>query len=383
MCGIFGFAGKSGWRSSLLLQSLAIADEARGRHSTGLVVQGQGKTFILKKALSGREFVARGHAGFLFKKAYGLALGHNRFATTGQVTDRNAHPFGVQVNRGWMFGVHNGVIAGKERIAREYDITEPDVDSEAVFRAIGKMQQRGMSVVDAIESITEFISASADFAFVWLDTSEQAMYLWRSPDRPLCIIDARRLDLGRWFCSTPEIYRNAWNMVAGALGDISKCRRFEAKPYRLYRIADDGAFEVETVKDLRYRKRCSVPEIKARKDWWNAPSFLNGGYRHYSGLSSADAVQVSLFEDEENEENVAEERRVDVPAYGNEDGPVRKEFLWEYTDEELEREIFIAEANLDFYNDDDDEAKSWREYLTELHDELENRNAGIEGERAA
>ncbi len=63
MCGIFGFTGHSSWKTSVLLQALCIADEVRGQHSTGLVVQTSTSDFFMsKKALRGKSFVARGIA---------------------------------------------------------------------------------------------------------------------------------------------------------------------------------------------------------------------------------------------------------------------------------------------------------------------------------
>jgi predicted glutamine amidotransferase len=247
MCGIFGFVGRSSWKTSLLLQSLCITGEVRGRHSTGIVIQSD-RCYLKKKSLRGREFVAERHADFLFRKKYGVALGHNRYATAGMVNDRNAHPFGVRVNGGWNFGIHNGIAGNKTGIARKYNIAESSV----------QMQNRGIDTVDAINNITEFISCDADFAFAYLNTSERAVYLWRSPERPLVIFDARRLWLGRWFSSTKEIFGNAWDLLAGAMGNLKKVTFFEAMPYRLYRCADDGVYEVEPVRDLEYRSRVSV-----------------------------------------------------------------------------------------------------------------------------
>ena len=254
MCGIFGFVGKSSWKTSVLLQALCITDEVRGKHSTGIVIQSD-RCFLVKRSLRGKEFVAQGHARLLFKKDYGIALGHNRYATSGRINDRNAHPFGVRVNGGWNFGVHNGVVGGVKSIARRYGVGKTSVDSEAAFRAIARLQNRGLDVVDAIDDVTESISRDADFAFAYLNTAENALYLWRSPDRPLVVLDARKLGLGRWFCSTEEIFRKAWELLAGALGDIGKISCFEAYPYRLYRCADDGAYEVEPVRDLRHKPR--------------------------------------------------------------------------------------------------------------------------------
>ncbi len=299
MCGIFGFTGHSSWKTSVLLQALCIADEVRGTHSTGIVIQTSRDNFFMsKKAVRGKAFVARGYCAFLFNRKYGNALGHNRFATAGAVNDRNAHPFAVKVGvKKWNFGVHNGIVGDKEEIAREYGVQNHDVDSAVVLKAMGKVQSQGHGVVDAIEEVTNFISPKADFAFAYLNGDEKAVYLWRSPDRPLTIIDARKLGLGRWFCSTPEIFAAAWNILRGALGDLKKVSKFDARPYRLYRVADDGEFEVEPVRDLKHTRRFvgyhhfdddsdsdlrgRSPECR-RNRYWQRDLFQNG--RHSGEL---------------------------------------------------------------------------------------------------
>ncbi|MGK7345031.1 MAG: class II glutamine amidotransferase [Candidatus Nitrospinota bacterium M3_3B_026] len=259
MCGIFGYVGKSSWRTSLLLQQLCIADEVRGRHSTGLVIQSRedDHCYLMKRALSGSEFVAEGHTGFLFGRKYRMALGHNRFATLGEVNNRNAHPFGFRVGEGWNFGVHNGVI-GSERtvktVAMSFGVkTTPDVDSEVAFWSIAKLVNRGMDTVEAIDKVTERISAVADFSFAYMDTERRCIYLWRSPDRPLWVFDARCHGLGRWFCSTEDIFFGAWRSIRGALGDPKEVKSRELTPYRLYRMGRDGL--VRKVKDLSHRPR--------------------------------------------------------------------------------------------------------------------------------
>ena len=299
MCGIFGFTGHSSWKTSVLLQALCIADEVRGTHSTGIVIQTSRDNFFMsKKAVRGKAFVARGYCAFLFNRKYGNALGHNRFATAGAVNDRNAHPFAVKVGvKKWNFGVHNGIVGDKKLIAREYGVQNHDVDSAVVLKAMGKVQSQGHGVVDAIEEVTNFISPKADFAFAYLNGDEKAVYLWRSPDRPLTIIDARKLGLGRWFCSTPEIFAAAWNILRGALGDLKKVSKFDARPYRLYRVADDGEFEVEPVRDLKHTRRFvgyhhfdddSDSDLRGRspKDqrnrYWQRDLFQNG--RHSGEL---------------------------------------------------------------------------------------------------
>jgi hypothetical protein len=148
-------------------------------------------------------------------------------------------------------------------------------------------------VIDAIEEVTNFISPRADFAFAYLNGVEKAIYLWRSPDRPLTVIDARRLNLGWWFCSTPEIFKDAWSILRGALGDLRKVSKFEAVPYRLYRVADDGEFEVEPVRELKHTSRLAWGEGVESIFEQETP----GGSRRHRGNRHSSSNQRDLFGD--------------------------------------------------------------------------------------
>lgn len=278
MCGIFGFAGVSSWKTSALLQSLCISDEIRGKDSTGIVIQNQNECLIKKKALRGKEFVGEGFTEFLFETDYSLALGHNRLATHGKVNDRNAHPFGVQINGGWCFGIHNGVIREKGTIAKLYDIEEPEVDTEVAFWAIAKMVNEGKDLTEAIVDVTQSIHPVADYAFAYLDTATRNIYLWRSEGRPMVILDARELGLGRWFASTKEIFTSAWQSLRGALGSIAKVTYQEAKPHRLYRLKETSVLQVVT--DIQVVTNAEMPPEPDID--WSLPK------EEYEGLNQTD-----------------------------------------------------------------------------------------------
>ena len=258
MCGLFGFTGPPSFRAASLLQALAIADEVRGRHSTGLALAAREEGSrrlsprLVKKALSGKEFVRAGWSQILFQAKYPLAIGHNRYATAGEVNDRNAHPFLIQRPHGAALAAHNGLVGGKEAIAERYGVKNHPVDSEVYFRAIGRRAGRTEEdLLQAILEVTAFIAPRADFACLWLEPAWRSLYFWRSPDRPLAVFDARKLGLGRFFASTVEILSDAWGSVRGCLPSIKKVETFEARPYSIYRVKDDGIWEVERIQDLK------------------------------------------------------------------------------------------------------------------------------------
>lgn len=253
MCGIFGYAGPpSDWRQAVLLESLCIEDQVRGVHSTGLVALNPERStcLILKETLKGDAFVAKGFTTFLYQNELSLVLGHNRQASSGKKNARNAHPFGVRSDTGWCFGIHNGTMhLDLDEFCEAFGIKKPDVDSEAIIRAIAYMKMTCGSNSEAIQRVTEWISAKTSFACAYMDPMEKNIYLWRNTERPLHIFDAREHGLGRWFCSTPEIFSAAWERHRGALGDKSKVKMFSLVPGRLYCLHEGG--EVETLLDMQ------------------------------------------------------------------------------------------------------------------------------------
>lgn len=266
MCGIFAFAGPSSFRAAALLQALTIADQVRGEHSTGLAVAARKENSrrlsprLAKKALSGKEFVRAGWSRLLFHEKYPLAIGHNRYATAGEVNDRNAHPFFIPRPHGAALAAHNGIVGGKEAIAERYGVKNYPVDSEVYFRAIGREAGKDeASLVGAIDRVTQFIAPRADFACLWMEPAWRTLYFWRSEGRPLSVIDARAVGLGRFLCSTVEIFSAAWGQIRGMLPSIKKTEFFEARPFSIYRVKDDGEWEVERIHDIAHSKAPDAP----------------------------------------------------------------------------------------------------------------------------
>ena len=257
MCRIVGFCGNSNGRVNALLQGLLMAEEKSNPHGTGIAIKTHsGNNIVQKKGVRAKTFLLQGHANFLWDKKYRYALGHVRFKTAGKQSDRNSHPFGVRVRGKWHFGIHNGVIGRTKELAEEFGVMPAAVDSETFWRCVAKLQNHGEDIVTAIERVTDFISDKGDFAFACM--TEHEIFFWRNDERPLSVFDAREHRLGRFIASTKEMFSKAWEWACPDL-DLQKVTYFEAKPYRLYRMATDTSpkYEVELVKDLRHKAKIS------------------------------------------------------------------------------------------------------------------------------
>lgn len=182
MCGIVGIVSQStlSEKECSILRWLSYFDVSRGIHSTGYFYQeaASGRvSYMKKKGLpwqlweddAVREIMDE--EGLFNPDTYQFIIGHNRAATRGAVSTKNAHPFMVR----HITGVHNGtVLTGLHKLPehRKYD-----VDSEAIFAAIAD----GWSVDDIEKEL------DLSFTLVWHNSLDNTINLARNEDRPLFI----------------------------------------------------------------------------------------------------------------------------------------------------------------------------------------------------
>jgi hypothetical protein len=131
MCGILGYQGLEKvdrTRRAVLTAVLVSEMEKRGDQSFGSC---DAKTGEIKKAVGTPTDVADP----VYLSQAETLIGHTRFATTGEISEENAHPFKIKGSVCTVIGVHNGVVFNHGVLAAKHK-RKLSVDSMWIFDAI-------------------------------------------------------------------------------------------------------------------------------------------------------------------------------------------------------------------------------------------------------
>ena len=241
MCGIFGVIGRFALTNNDLkyLKSSFIAGTVRGRDGSGIILgEMNGGITYTKSAQNGSDFIENCYDPSWEKAPIQSAIGHNRSATVGDITDDTSHPF----NEGSTIGVHNGTLYQGWQHTLEAD-KRVKVDSQALMAAIDKK---------GIEWTIK--RASGALALVWSDTTDNRTYVYRNDQRPLHY--TKTLSGKVYYAS--EAGMLTWMM-----------KRHHIDPAEIVSFKSGVLYEI-TNGDIT-----EVAELESPNDW--AQSFHNGG----------------------------------------------------------------------------------------------------------
>lgn len=171
MCGLVGVAGNIGVKEDKILKTLLILDAVRGIDSTGIAaVPKNGDVRVVKQIGNPYElFDTRGFAPAMNRSNRAI-IGHNRFATQGEVNRKNAHPFDFDT----LVGTHNGTLRNKYKLLNSGNYK---VDSENLFHHIEE---------EGLESFLRVVDGA--YALVWWDKLNDTLNFLRNKERPLWIV---------------------------------------------------------------------------------------------------------------------------------------------------------------------------------------------------
>lgn len=158
--------------------------ESRGYDSSGIVsIDHEKNEFKLHKFAStdrfGGDCIKRlQHEGANEHNNF-IGIGHTRWATHGDKTDKNAHPHFDHKNR--IALVHNGIIFNyfqiKKDLKEKYGIEQKsETDTEVVCLQIGVFLDEGHSLFDSIKKAVAILEGAYSFVLISI-LDPEAMYI--------------------------------------------------------------------------------------------------------------------------------------------------------------------------------------------------------------
>lgn len=173
MCGLVGIAGDTSGTWKDVFARLLLFDSVRGLHSTGAGFVGRYNDSITVAKALGNPFNLLHSDEFeeaiSVKHTSKVLLGHNRYATTGDKTVANAHPFALDN----VIGMHNGTL-DRHSHSDLLDYKKFGTDSEAIFNSFDK---------EDVPSTLKVMSGA--WALVWYDKRDGTLNFLRNDKRPL------------------------------------------------------------------------------------------------------------------------------------------------------------------------------------------------------
>ncbi len=185
-CGIFGVFGK-GFEAARLVHPGLWALQHRGQESSG-IASSDGKQIYLHK---GMGLVARVFEEKDLQKLKGfLAIGHNRYSTSGDSVYRHAQPILEETKKNKFIALaHNGNLPSKKMLEEFLSANKVSIkgfnDSEMMAKAIATYMKKGLSISDAIKKVYPLFTGV--FCLLVMDEKNIVAVRDSFGIRPLCI----------------------------------------------------------------------------------------------------------------------------------------------------------------------------------------------------
>ena len=181
MCGIVGYAGNQ-QALPILLAGLRRL-EYRGYDSAGVAVLDKGEVQVVRKA--GKLNALEQALGSDEALGGTTGIGHTRWATHGQPTDRNAHPHLDCTGR--VAVIHNGIIENfyglRGQLEREGHRFASQTDTECVAHLVEAGLAEGLGLPDAVRQALKRLEGS--FALAVLHQGDPGVVVGAKRDLPL------------------------------------------------------------------------------------------------------------------------------------------------------------------------------------------------------
>ena len=184
-CGIFGVYGKD-FQAARLVRPGLWALQHRGQESSGIASSDGNKIYVHK----GIGLVAHVFGEEDLKKLKGyLAIGHNRYATSGGFWDTHAQPVIVKTKKGSIAVAHNGNLPSIKKLQEFFKSKKIKYehlnDSEMIAHAIATFVSEDKTLEDAIKSA--FPLFTGVFCLLVMDEKKIVAARDSFGIRPLCV----------------------------------------------------------------------------------------------------------------------------------------------------------------------------------------------------
>lgn len=174
MCGLVGIINRETilikkQKLSTYFKQALFADTLRGFHGTGITtITKAGVKHIIKKALPAPDFLNLKVVDNAISDTFvSFMMGHNRWATQGEHSDKNSHPF----THDHITMFHNGTLDFVDTLPKGNSF---EVDSDAIAYSL--------SVEGTLKTISKLDGA---FSLVWYDSERESLNFARNSSRPM------------------------------------------------------------------------------------------------------------------------------------------------------------------------------------------------------